>query len=78
MEEGLRCVALIPLVTHCFLRFLPLPVLTLGTGWLLYFVPFGWVLALTIAIVWLHTVPVERERFCYELPTPSYAFHTSP
>lgn len=64
--------------TGCFLRFLLLPVLLWGTGWLLYLVPFGWVLALTIAVVWLHTVPVVKERFCYELPTPSYAFHTSP
>lgn len=51
-------------VTGCFLTFLALPVLILGTGWLLYFVPFGWVLALSTAVVCLRPVPVERESFC--------------
>lgn len=49
-------------ITDCFLtRDLALPILILGTGQLLYFVPFGWVLVLTTAVVWLHTVPAERE-----------------
>lgn len=44
---------------HFLIISLALPILILGTGWLLYFVPFGWMLALT-SHYYVVTVPAER------------------
>ena len=41
---------------------LALPILTWGTGWLLYFVPFEWMLALASSYYVL-TVPAEKGKF---------------
>lgn len=50
-------------ITGCFLIIsLALPILILGTGWLLYFVPFGWMLALT-SRYYVVTVPAEKRKF---------------
>lgn len=45
-------------------------ILILGTGWLLYFVLFGWVLALTYSCVVVLVAAVSR-KLCNELPAAS-------
>lgn len=47
---------------HFLIISLALPILILGTGWLLYFVPFGCMLALPSSHH-VGTVLVKKERF---------------
>lgn len=50
---------------------LALPILILGTGWLLYFVPFGWMLALTSSY-YMVTIPSEKRKFGNEWAPSSW------